>query len=248
MRARLEQEPAEIGERFELLLKAAQEGTVLQENHCFWIDGRVSHEIRQLAVGLGERLTSDGVIESGGDVHHLTPDEIAEALASGGDLRGLVSERKAELARWADVHEPPVLGTMPPGPPPDDPIARAVFKMFGGRPPESEEAAVVTGMPGSAGRATGKARVIHSLAEAGALTAGEVLVTETTSPPWTPLFATAAAVVTDTGGILSHCAVVAREYGIPAVVGTKRSTAAITTGDLVEVDGDAGTIRIIGSG
>ncbi len=248
VRARLEQEPAETRERFELLLKAAQDGAVLQENHNFWIDGRVSHETRQLALGLGERLAADGIIESGADVHQLTLEEIREGLASGGDLRGIVEERKAELTRWAEVHEPPVLGTLPPGPPPDDPIARAIFKMFGGMPPESEEAAVITGMSGSAGRASGPARVIHSLAEAGELATGEVLVTETTSPPWTPLFATAAAVVTDTGGILSHCAVVAREYGIPAVVGTKRSTVAIKTGDLVEVDGDAGTIRNVGSG
>ena len=67
-----------------------------------------------------------------------------------------------------------------------------------------------------------------------------MLVVETTAPPWTPLFATAAAVVSDTGGILSHCAVVAREYGIPAVVGTGNATARIHDGQLIEVDGDAG--------
>ena len=77
------------------------------------------------------------------------------------------------------------------------------------------------------------------------LRAGEILVAETTAPPWTPLFAIAAAVVTDTGGVLSHCAVVAREYAIPAVVGTVNATAAIRDGDLVEVDGDAGTVRIV---
>ena len=68
---------------------------------------------------------------------------------------------------------------------------------------------------------------------------------ETTAPPWTPLFAVAAAVVTDTGGVLSHCAVVAREYGIPAVVGAGNATTVIADGDVVEVDGDAGTVRIV---
>ena len=92
--------------------------------------------------------------------------------------------------------------------------------------------------------ARGRARVVNSLAEAGDLVEGEVLVTATTSLPWTPLFVTAAAVVTDTGGILSHCAVVAQEYAMPAVVGTKRATAAIQTGEVLEVDGDAGTVRI----
>ena len=72
-----------------------------------------------------------------------------------------------------------------------------------------------------------------------------VLVAETTAPPWTPLFATVAAVVTDTGGVLSHCAVVAREYGIPAVVGTQIATVAIRDGDTIEVDGDAGIVRIV---
>jgi pyruvate,water dikinase len=70
-------------------------------------------------------------------------------------------------------------------------------------------------------------------------------VTDTTAPPWTPLFATAGGIVTDTGGILSHCAVVAREYRIPAVVGTGRATAVIQDGALIEVDGDAGTIRMM---
>ncbi|MEA2290392.1 MAG: rifampicin phosphotransferase, partial [Solirubrobacteraceae bacterium] len=78
------------------------------------------------------------------------------------------------------------------------------------------------------------------------LAPGEVLVAETTAPPWTPLFAVACAVVTETGGILSHSAVVAREYGIPAVVGAGTATSAIRDGDVVEVDGDAGTVRVVG--
>jgi pyruvate,water dikinase len=77
------------------------------------------------------------------------------------------------------------------------------------------------------------------------LNKGDILVTDTTAPPWTPLFATAGGIVTDTGGILSHCAVVAREYRIPAVVGTGGSTAIIKDGQLIEVDGDAGAVRII---
>ena len=88
------------------------------------------------------------------------------------------------------------------------------------------------------------ARVVHSLVEADALRPGEVLVAETTAPSWTPLFATAAAVVTDTGGILSHCAIVARECNIPAVVGVGAATAAIRTGQIIEVDGDNGLVRI----
>ena len=70
-------------------------------------------------------------------------------------------------------------------------------------------------------------------------------MTPTTAPPWTPLFATAGGIVTDTGGALSHCAIVAREYGLPAVVGTGMATARIQDGQTVEVDGDAGQVRIL---
>ncbi len=77
------------------------------------------------------------------------------------------------------------------------------------------------------------------------LESGDVLVCVMTSPAWTPLFAVAGAIVTDTGGILSHPAIAAREYGIPAVVGAKRATAAIPDGALVTVDGTAGTVTIL---
>jgi pyruvate,water dikinase len=87
--------------------------------------------------------------------------------------------------------------------------------------------------------------VLRSLSEVARLQKGEVLVAETTAPSWTPLFATAAAVVTDTGGILSHCAVVAREYRIPAVVGAGAATATIKSGQTIEVDGDAGIVSIL---
>ena len=103
----------------------------------------------------------------------------------------------------------------------------------------------IMGKPGSAGTVRGTARIISSIAEAGRLQPGDILVAETTAPPWTPLFATVAAVVTDTGGVLSHCAVVAREYAIPAVVGTGGASKVIADGQTIEVDGDAGIVRIV---
>ena len=87
--------------------------------------------------------------------------------------------------------------------------------------------------------------MVRALAEAGKLKPGDVLVTETTAPPWTPLFSSASAVVTDAGGVLSHCAVVAREYCIPAVVGTGEATALLRDSQVIEVDGDAGVVRIV---
>ena len=130
--------------------------------------------------------------------------------------------------------------------PPDDPISRAVIKMFGGQPMESDSADVLYGMAGSPGVAQGRVRIVRSLSEGESLEFGEILVAPTTAPPWTPLFARAAAIVTDAGGILSHCAVVAREYSIPAVVGAKRATAVLRNGQLVEVDGTNGRIQVLG--
>ena len=132
------------------------------------------------------------------------------------------------------------------GPPPEDPLSRAFGKFFGTPPEPSNEEGNLNGHAGSPGKIQGTAKVVGALAEAEKLQQGDILVTGTTSPAWTPLFATAGAIVTDTGGILSHCAVVAREYRIPAVVGTGAATKRISDGQVLEVDGDNGTVRIVG--
>jgi pyruvate,water dikinase len=87
--------------------------------------------------------------------------------------------------------------------------------------------------------------VVLSLAEVGKLRPGDIMVVSATTPPWMPLFATVAAVVTDRGGVLSHAAIVAREYNIPAVLGTGSATTVVKDGQTLEVDGDAGVVRII---
>ena len=135
------------------------------------------------------------------------------------------------------------------GPPPDNPVTRAMGRMFGTppAPPDPKHPELISGIPGAPGKVTGTARVIVRLADASRLGRGEILIAPTTSPPWTPLFITAGGIVTDTGGGLSHCAIVAREYGIPAVVGSRVATAAIKDGQQIEVDGDAGTVRILRS-
>jgi pyruvate,water dikinase len=109
------------------------------------------------------------------------------------------------------------------------------------------EAEIIRGSPGSAGRAEGTARVLHGLEEGGQLELGEILVTALTDIGWTPLFPRAAAVVTDIGAALSHAAIVARELGIPAVVGCGDATSRIRTGDLIRVDGARGTVEILQS-
>jgi len=164
-----------------------------------------------------------------------------------GALQGRVQARQAEMEHFSHV-TPPLLGTMPAIEMTDGgPMLRALLKgEIAPRNTDQPEAHRVTGLAGSAGVARGPARVIHSLAEASKLQPGDVLVAVSTVPPWTPLFATAAAIVTDTGGVLSHSAIVAREYRLPAVVGTGRATTTFQDGDWLEVDGDAGTVRVVG--
>jgi pyruvate,water dikinase len=237
--------PRPVVERFEFLLKAAHQGAVLSEDHGFWIDFASTHRVRRVLLECGRRLAEARAIEQPPDVFNLTLDELRGVMAapSPGNHRSLVIERQAEVRHFRAISPPPVLGTDN-GPPPDDPVGRFFGKFFGGPPPVPEAPNVLRGNAGSPGKVRGPAKVVRSLAEATKLQQGDVLVAETTAPPWTPLFATAAAIVTDTGGILSHCAVVAREYRIPAVVGTGRATAEIRDGQLLEVDGDVGLVRI----
>lgn len=246
-RQRLKGYPQPVLDRFESLLKSAQEATVISEDHVFWIDYRGLYRIRRVLQEFGRRFAGVGVIEEQNDVFYLTSDELRETAKAlpGLDRHGLVRERKAALERFRTVQPPRTLGTMPLGEPPDDPMGRAIAKFFGEAPRAQVEPNVLRGNAGSPGTVRGPAKVIHSLSEADKLRQGDVLVTGTTAPPWTPLFATVAAVVTDTGGVLSHCAVVAREYRIPAVVGTGAATAWIQDGQLLEVNGSDGVVRIV---
>lgn len=248
--------PPEDRERFEFLLAAASTGVVITEDHGFWIDFRSAYKVRRVLCELGWRLVP-AAFEVPADVFFLTLDELVETATADRtpDRRALVEARRAEMEHFAAVRPPEQLGTPPPPPPPGippDPFMRSMAKfngrMYGTPEPdaEAEPPDVVRGHPGSPGRVRGVARVVRSLDEADRLAPGDVLVAETTTPPWTPLFATLAAVVTDTGGVLSHCAVVAREYGMPAVVGTGDGTDRIPDGAAVEVDGDAGVVRIVG--
>jgi rifampicin phosphotransferase len=245
-RARLSGYPQPVVSRFEFLLKAAHEATVLTEDHGFWIDLRSLYRVRLVMLEFGRRFAEAGVLDAQDDVFYLTLDELRQTIQALPrlDRRMLVIGRRAEQEYFRTIQPPAALGTMPDDPPPADAVGRALEKFFGGPPTPPAEANVVAGHAGAPGVVRGPARVVRSLADAGRLQPGDILVTETTSTPWTPLFATVAAVVTDTGGILSHCAVVAREYRIPAVVGAELATATIRDGQIVEVDGTRGLVRL----
>ncbi|SER32522.1 PEP/pyruvate-binding domain-containing protein [Microlunatus flavus] len=159
-------------------------------------------------------------------------------LAAGGDVPDLAAEveRRQEVWRGQRRVTPPQL--LPQRPRLDRLMGRFL-------PAVSEQTGdVLDGLAGSAGRVTARARVVSGPADFSSFEPGEVLVAAITTPAWTSLFPRAAAVVTDIGGPLSHSSIVAREYGIPAVLGTGSATRRIRTGDLVTVDGDAGRVEL----
>jgi phosphohistidine swiveling domain-containing protein len=248
VRALLASHPRVVQEEFEALLSAAQVATVLTEDHHFWIDCKVTYHARRLSIEVGKRLAESGVLESPRDVFHLALAEItglgADAAAEAPRLRASIAERRADAARFAGVTPPPFLGVPSPLMNIDCAILRAGSKFSGNLYGPPSATGDLIGMAGSRGKVTGPARIVRTLEDASTLKPGDILVAPFTLPSWTPFFASAAAVVTNVGGILCHAAVVAREYGIPAVVGTQSATLVIRDGQIIEVDGDAGIVRI----
>jgi pyruvate,water dikinase len=231
-------------EMFRQVLAGAQQYLPIQEDHNFWID-QVGLSVQRVpALEAGRRLATSGRLADAADVFLLQYEELQDALRGGkGDLRELVERRRQERDEYRKIAPPPALGTPPPAEMADDPM---LSKFFGAPPPQHPDPRIINGNAASAGQITGTARVILSLDDADRLSAGEILVCPATMPPWTPLFAIASAVVTDHGGILSHTAIVAREYQIPAVVGTKVGTALIQDGQTITVDGAKGTVKLEG--
>jgi pyruvate,water dikinase len=242
VRQRLQGYPQPIVDKFESALKTAQVANVLTEDHNYWIDHKITYHTRQICLEIGRRLVQNSLIEQPADLFYLTSDELSK---EGLDLRSLISKRQAEAQRFAALTPPPVVGSFVPFPPMNDSISKSGLKFSGLIPVASKNPNEIRGYPGSSGQVRGKAKVLHKLAEATKLEPGDILVASVTSPSWTLLFANVAAIVTDTGGILSHAAVVAREYDIPAVVGTQRATAVLKDGQYIEVDGEQGVVRIL---
>lgn len=249
----LAEDTAATRERFERHLSAAQQAIVVQEDHSWWIDFRATHRLRRIVLEAGRRLVESEGLATPSDALHLSIDELRDAISNRGRLgaAALVSERKAEMARFALVAPPGQIGASPsaPGTPevPEeapDPVDRALDKYFGA-PAEASGPREVRGNAASPGVGRGRARVVRSRREAGDIRRGEVLVTRAAGPDWTPLFSVVAAIVTEVGGVASHAAGVAREYGLPAVTGASRATELIDDGAIVEVDGGAGVVRIL---
>lgn len=219
--------------RFDSLLRVCQRYAAIREEQArdFTLAWPV---LRACARRLGQCIADDGAIGQADDVFFCTRDEVAHLS---GSLRDRVQQRRDRWQRERRLTAPVTLGR-----PPrliGDVIGRAVREA---RLPGDVGDHVIVGHPASAGRATGPVRIVDGPNDFADFHDGDVLVAKATAPAWTPLFARAAAVVTDGGTLAAHASLVAREYGIPAVVATGDATQRLSTGQIVTVDGSAGTV------
>lgn len=244
--------PAPIREEAEFLLKAAQEGSYLKEVHGYWIDYHGGYCTRRVLLTIGAHLQVAGITASQDDVFYFYVDELRSLLTQLADntidledYEPQIRARRALAVKYAPITPPHVIGNVQQAPPPDDPISQMLFKIEGAAPPPSTAPNELRGHAGSPGTVEGTVKIVYLLKDAEKLEPGDILVAEATAPPWTPFFASVAGVITDTGGPLSHCAVVAREYGIPAVVGTGMATTTLRDGQRVQIDGTRGIVHLL---
>jgi pyruvate,water dikinase len=208
----------------------------LTETHNYWIDRMAQASLRRFVLRAGRRLTELGVIADASDVFHLHRDEVPGLLREPEDRRALVEERRREQARFAAIQPPRFLGAPSDGGDGD---------RFDGVRIASSEPDQLRGTGASAGIVRGPARVTMTQADFEAVRPGDIIVCASSNPSWVPLFAIAGGLITNTGGVLSHAAVVAREFALPAVVGTGDATTRIADGRLVELDGTTGVVRLL---
>jgi pyruvate,water dikinase len=250
--------------QFDELLGCAKTVFPYVENHLFyvehWFHSVFWNKMREVAAIMKEH----GVIDDVEDIWLLKRDEIKSALwdivtawATGVTPRGTqtwpkeIVWRKGVMAKFAEWSPPPAIGIAP------EVIQEPFTIVLWGVTNKSlaDWAAVqevkdpdtiteLKGFAGSPGIREGKARVCRTVSEVGQLLEGEILVAPTTSPSWAPAFAKIGACITDVGGVMSHAAIVCREYGMPAVVGTGHATKIIKTGMMLRVDGSTGAVTI----
>jgi phosphohistidine swiveling domain-containing protein len=231
--------------RFRELLEASVDHVSISEDRAYW-QLQISGSARVPVMALGRKLTALGAIDEANDVFFLSLPEVQEAVRApkSRDWMGIVRANKAELTRCQKLAPPTYLG-QPPSVSKAPPDLQAVMKHLRGYGVSlSADLRRVNGVAASKGVVRGTARVIYGLEEGHRVQPGDVLVCRTTAPPWTSLFSIAGAVVSDAGGLLSHTAICAREYGIPAVVATQVATARIPDGATVTVDGTSGHVTI----
>jgi phosphohistidine swiveling domain-containing protein len=251
-----EQMAARLGPRrrdvFLRLLRWAQDTAPIREDALADV-GLAWPLLRRMLLELGQRLVVSGIVTEPGDVFWLRIQELRSAvefgLAAPGVGTAVVISGAERPVRADAVDERKMLwrGQAKAAAPQMLPESRWMERAFGSMMPagsQHQSGDIIKGVGASAGRVRAPARVLAGPQDFGQMEPGDVLVARITTPAWTSLFAMASAVVTDVGGPLSHSSIVAREYGIPAVLGTGVATQRLSTGQRITVDGDAGTVTI----
>jgi phosphohistidine swiveling domain-containing protein len=218
----------------------------LTPDHHFYIDQGANAHVRLVLVALGQKLVEAGALDAPDDVVMFRYNELRAFVGDPSSLdgRAIVAAAKAKRAQAEKIQPRDWVGTAT-----ETQLAFPYLNLWGFpekfHRSQGGDADTINGLAGSPGVIEGIARVVSSEAEFDNLQVGEILVCQMTNPAWQVLYGKIIAVVTDAGGTASHPAVLAREYGIPAVVGTSRGTREIRSGDRLRVDGSAGTALIL---
>jgi len=218
----------------------------LTPDHHFYIDQGANAHVRLVLIAIGRKLVEGGRLAQPDDVMFLRYNELRALIGDAASLgaREIVATRRAEREASMRIRPRDWLGTVTP--------TQLAFPYLAnwGYPERFHRAASVddrriTGIAGSPGQVEGVARVVQTIDEFDGVRDGDILVCQMTNPAWVVLFTRIAGLVTDTGGTTSHPAVLSREFGIPAVIGTSVATHRIATGDLIRVDGSTGVVEIL---
>lgn len=249
--------PATHQDEFDELLGEARLTYRLRDERGVYSDIWAAGLMRRASLAAGRRVADRGRLATPHHMLDASLDEMCALVAgTGGPSADELASRADYRAAYTAKDVPPFLG--PPAPPPPDFAAlppsvgrlmRAIFiglgHVFGSSQAQNEER-VLYGLAASKGVYEGPARRVSGPSEFGLIAKGDVLVTESTSEAFNILLPLLGGIVTDNGGLLSHAAIVSREYGIPGVVGTREATGRIANGVLVRVDGDAGEVTVLG--
>ena len=218
----------------------------LTPDHHFYIDQGANAHVRLVLITVGRKLVEAGRLDQPDDVMFLRYNELRALIGSADaiDARGLVAKRRQERKASEKMRPRDWVGTVTPS------QLAFPYLVNWGYPDrfhqkQSEDRQVITGIAASAGVKEGIARVVRTVDEFDQVRDGDILVCQMTNPAWVVLFTKIAALVTDTGGQTSHPAVLSREFGIPAVIGTSVATERISSGDRIRVDGGAGRVEIL---
>lgn len=220
----------------------------LTPDHHFYIDQGTNAHVRLVLICIGRHLVERGAIDDANDVMYLKYNELRYLMADpeGSDVGGLISDRRDEREESYEIHPRDWVGTAS-----EEALAFPYLPLWGyperlHRDVTAEDR--IEGLAASAGVIEGVARVVLSPEQFDQVQRGEILVCQMTNPAWVTLFTRISGLVSDAGGAASHPAVLSREFGIPAVIGTSVATQKIKTGDRLRVNGSTGVVEILPEG